>query len=171
MSVRELHNSLVSDPNDGGIKDSRDEDGKIIINNSTLRSLLPPKLKQMSARYNIMCGCECCISAKSIHSSLLSCRDRYLKKLKDQSQNAQSRRSGEKAHHIYTTNKNTVMPHGSHIYAKASDMENATMCTYPQSDHAFPHWKCVLQCCADCPCINIPDQETTKIHEVGFSFL
>ena len=61
-------------------------------------------------------------------------------KLKDQSQNSQSRRSGEKAHHIYTTYKNTVIPHGSHIYAKASDISNATMCTYPQSDHALPHW-------------------------------
>ena len=80
VSVRELHNSLVSDPNDGVLKDSRDEYGKIIISDSTLRSLLPPQLKQMSARYNIMCGCECCISAKSIHSSLLSWRDRYLKK-------------------------------------------------------------------------------------------
>ena len=72
VSVRELYNILVSDPNDGGIKDARDEDGKIIISDSTLRSLLPPQLKQMSARYKIVCGCECCISAKSIHSSLLS---------------------------------------------------------------------------------------------------
>ena len=31
VSLRELHNSLVSDINDGGIKDARDEDGKIII--------------------------------------------------------------------------------------------------------------------------------------------
>ena len=31
VSVRELHNILVSDPNDGGLKDARDEDGKIII--------------------------------------------------------------------------------------------------------------------------------------------
>ena len=111
MSVRELHNSLVSDQNDGNLKDARDEDGKIIISDSTLRSLLPPQFKKMSARYKIMCGCECCIYAKSIHSSLLSWRDRYFKRLKDQSQNAQSRRSGEKAHHIYTTYKNTVMPH------------------------------------------------------------
>ena len=133
VSVRELHNSLLSDPNDGGLKDARDEDGKIIISASTLRSLLPPQLKKMSACYKIMCGCECCISAKSIHSSLLSWRDRYLKRLKDESQNAQSRRSGERAHQIYTTYKNTVMPHGNHIYAKASDMANATMCTYPQS--------------------------------------
>ena len=59
VSVRELHNSLVSDPNDGGLKDSRHEDGKIIISDSMLHSLLPPQLKKMSARYKIMCGCEC----------------------------------------------------------------------------------------------------------------
>ena len=131
MSVRELHNSLVSDPNDGGLKDARDEDGKIIISDSTLRSLFPPQLKQMYTHYKIMCGCECCISAKSIHFSLLSWRDRSFKKLKDQSQNAQCKRSGDKEHQIYRTYKNTVMPHESHIYAKASDMANATMCTYP----------------------------------------
>ena len=57
------------------------------------------------------------------------------------------------------------MPHGCHIYAKASDIENATMCAYPQSDNALPHWKFVLQCCAYCPCTNIPDQEITKKHD------
>ena len=79
VNVRELHNSLVSDPNDHGIKYSRDEYGKIIISDSTLRSILPPQLKKMSARYKIMCRYECCMSAKIIHSSLLSWRDRYLK--------------------------------------------------------------------------------------------
>ena len=57
------------------------------------------------------------------------------------------------------------MIHGRHIYAKAYDMENATMCSYPQSDRALPHWKCLLWCCDDCPCFNIPDQETNKKHE------
>ena len=54
------------------------------------------------------------------------------------------------------------MPHGRHIYAKEPDTANATICTNPHSDHALPLWKCVLRCCADCPCINLPDQETTK---------
>ena len=36
-------------------------------------------IKKMSSRYKVMCGCECCISAKSIHSSLPSWRDCYLK--------------------------------------------------------------------------------------------
>ena len=79
VSVRELHNSLVSDPKYGGLKDARYEDGKIIISDSTLHSLLPPQLKHISARYKIIFGCECFISARSIHSSLLSWRDIYLK--------------------------------------------------------------------------------------------
>ena len=86
MSVRELHNSLVSDPNDGGLKDARYEDDNIIISDSTLRSLLPSQLKRKPEQYKFMCGCECCIYAKSIHSSFLFWRDRYLKKLKDQIQ-------------------------------------------------------------------------------------
>ena len=52
------------------------------------------------------------------------------------------------------------MPHGRHIYAKAYDMAKAKMCAYSQSDHALPHCKCVLRCCAKCPSINLTDQET-----------
>ena len=39
VSVRELHNSLVSDPNDGGLKYPRDEYDNIIISDSTFCSL------------------------------------------------------------------------------------------------------------------------------------
>ena len=68
VSVRELHNILVSDPNDSVLNDARDEDGKIIISDFIFCSLLPPQLKQMSARYKVMCGCECCIYDESTHS-------------------------------------------------------------------------------------------------------
>ena len=40
VSVRELHNSVVSDPNNRGLNDARYEDDNIIISDSTLRSLL-----------------------------------------------------------------------------------------------------------------------------------
>ena len=46
MSVGKLHNSLVSDPNYGGIKEARNEENIIIISDSTLRMLLPPQLKK-----------------------------------------------------------------------------------------------------------------------------
>ena len=52
------------------------------------------------------------------------------------------------------------MPHGRYIYAKAYDMEKATMCKYPQSDHSLSQWKCVLRRCAKFPCINLTDEET-----------
>ena len=52
------------------------------------------------------------------------------------------------------------MPHGRHIYSKSFNMVKAAMCAYPQSDHALPHWKCVLRCCSYFPCINLHDQET-----------
>ena len=44
---------------------------------------------------------------------------------------------GKKKICIHEKYKNTVMPHGHHIYAKASGMEKAKMCAYPQSNHAF----------------------------------
>ena len=45
ISVRELHNILVSDPEDGGPKEARDIENNIIISDSTLCSLLPPQQK------------------------------------------------------------------------------------------------------------------------------
>ena len=53
-----------------------------------------------------------------------------------------------------------MISHGRHIYAEAYEMAQATMCAYTLSDHALTNWKCVLRCCADCPCNNIPDQKT-----------
>ena len=52
-----------------------------------------------------------------------------------------------------------------HIYGKEFDMAKATMCTHIQSDHALSHSKCVLWCCAECPYINLPDQEIDKKYE------
>ena len=43
-------------------------------------------------------------------------------------------------------------------------MAKAKMCANSHSHHVLPHWKCVLRCCAQCPSINIPDQETDDKH-------
>ena len=79
VSVLEPHNSLVSDTEYGGIKETIDTENNRIFSDSTLRSLLPPQLKEFSTQYKVMCARECCISSKNIHSSLLSWRDCYLK--------------------------------------------------------------------------------------------
>ena len=46
VSVRELHNSLISDIEYGGIKEARYTENIIIISDSTLRSLLTPQLEK-----------------------------------------------------------------------------------------------------------------------------
>ena len=67
ISVRELHNNLVSATKYGGLKEARDEYYNIIISDSTLRSLFTPQLK-ISSRCKVICGCECYISDKIMHS-------------------------------------------------------------------------------------------------------
>ena len=56
------------------------------------------------------------------------------------------------------------MPHGRQIYATAADTAMKKMCEYPPSQHEFPHWKFMLCCCANCPHIDLPDQESDKHH-------
>ena len=46
VSVIELNNNLVIATNYSGLKKARDEDDNIIISDSTLRSLFPPRLKK-----------------------------------------------------------------------------------------------------------------------------
>ena len=107
-----------------------------------------------------MCGWECCISAKSIHLSLLSWRDRYLKKSRIKDKIIKTEGIRKKKICIHETYKNRVTPHGSHIYAKASDTAKEGTCAYPQSDCGLTHWTCVIRCCAKCQSINISYQET-----------
>ena len=106
-----------------------------------------------------MCGWKCCISTKSIHSSLPSWRDRFFNS-RISAKNFKTEGLGGNKIRIYETYKNTVMPHGNHIYAKAYDMAKVTMCAYSQSDHLLPHCKFTLRCCSKCTSINIPGQET-----------
>ena len=116
----------------------------------------------MSAWYKVMCVCECCISAKSMHSSLLPWRDFHLRNLNDLNQNSQNRRYDEMDNLIFYTYKKYVMPHGFHIYATVAEMYMKIMCAYPPYQHALSHWKCVLVCCSNLPHIDILDQYSDR---------
>ena len=94
-----------------------------------------------------MRGCECCISAKSIHLTLLTWRNLHMKHLKDRSHNAQNRRYGEISSHMIETYNNTVRPHACHFYNTTSGMAMAKMCPFTSEHHGLPHWQCVFRCC------------------------
>ena len=56
--VIELHYTMVSPTEEGGIKEARYSGNNIIISDSTLHKILPPQLNSMNYRYKVMCGCE-----------------------------------------------------------------------------------------------------------------
>ena len=74
-SVRELHNDLIKDINDNGLKDVWNKN-KILVSETSLRLLLSDQLKKCTPRYKQMCGCECCIIIKQLELTLNSCRNR-----------------------------------------------------------------------------------------------
>ena len=104
-----------------------------------LCNILPLQLNKISAQYKLICGCECCIYSKIMHSYLLSWI--YLEKLKDQIHNAQNTIYGEMSNLILETYKNYVMSLESHIYQTAYIMVMAITFAYPRYQHVLPEWK------------------------------
>ena len=139
MFVQELHNSMVSPPEDGYFKEAIYKENNIIICYSNLHNILPTKLKKMSDQYTVMCGCECFLFSKSTHLYLLSFRVHYLKKLKNQIHNSHNRMPGEMSSHIFETYKKSVILHGHHIYRTEYDIAVAKICAYLLYQHALPH--------------------------------
>ena len=129
---------MVNPPEEGGLKEARYACNNIIISDSAIRNILPPQLKNISAWYKVICGCEHLISVKSMHCALLTCSDSHMKQLKHQSHNAQNRRSGKKESFIFETYNNSVRSHGFHIHNTAANMDMETMCTCTSAHHALP---------------------------------
>ena len=86
---------MVSTPEEVGLKEAKDSESYIIVNDLTLHNILPPEIHYMTSQYKVMCCCERLISTKGVRSTLLTWRDHILKYLKDISRNAQNRRSVE----------------------------------------------------------------------------
>ena len=51
------------------------------------------------------------------------------------------------------------MPNGNNIFKILYGMDMETMCGYMPSKYSLPHWKFVLCCCSQFPCINLPSPE------------
>ena len=93
----------------------------------------------MSDFYKVMCGCECCISAKKKHFYLLTRRGYQTKQPKDQTPNAQKIRSGEIASRIFETYNDAMRPHCCNIHNTASDMAMVKMFHFTYEHNALPH--------------------------------
>ena len=128
----------------------------------SLRNILPPQVKNMTYKYKFRCGCECCIAAKSLNSSLLTWRDRHMKHFREKSHNTKNRKSGELSSCLYETYKNVLKLHACHIHCTAADMDMAKMCPCPLQHNGIPHWKCILRCCKKLSSLIISSLDTNK---------
>ena len=85
----------MSPTEEGVLNKARDAEDNTIIIHSILRNILTPQVNNITSQYKVMCGCECCISAKIIQLPMITWCYCYLKHLKYISHNVQNRRSGE----------------------------------------------------------------------------
>ena len=109
-----------------------------------------------------MCGCECFISARIMHSSLFTREYCCSIHIKVRCHNAQNRRPGTISIRIFEIYNNSVRLHFCHIYNNSADMSMATMFPCNSKHYGIPHWKCVLRCRGKCPIIFLPSQEKNR---------
>ena len=133
ISMRELHNDLLSEP-PTGLSEVYDKYGNPIISDTGFQKLLPSYIKPMSDKYKQMCGCEVCILATSLQNDFNSYRLYHLRPL-------------EKSR-IDITNTNNyrkqIFKDGKHIHPHPKDALQLIQCP-PVEGFQVPHMKCILR--------------------------
>ena len=90
--MRQLHNDLIASPDDGGLVGARHAiTNDVIIIDTILRSLAPPKLRPMKDNQKMMCGCAICNTSKYMQESLNAWWWKQLKIMKEKAENSRGR--------------------------------------------------------------------------------
>ena len=78
-SMQQLHNELITSPDDGGLVGARHAiTNDVIISDTMIRSLAPPQLRPMTDNHKTMCGCAICKTSKYMQESLNAWRRKQL---------------------------------------------------------------------------------------------
>ena len=80
-SVREIHNQLIRPVEEGGFQKATDTEGKVVISDTMLRSLLPANLSRLTESHKELCGCENCIVSKGYCQTVNGFETRLSKQL------------------------------------------------------------------------------------------
>ena len=91
-SMRQLHNELITSPDDGGLVGDRHAMiNDVIISDTILHSLAPPQLRPMTDNHKMMCGCAICNTSKYMQESLNAWRQKQLKIMENKAENSRGR--------------------------------------------------------------------------------
>lgn len=148
IPVRELHCLMMATLEEGGLAMARDENGKSIISDTTLRNIIKydiPQLKKATDRHKQMCGCETCITIASHQKSLNAWRFRCLRsleaKIKTACDGSEERHNASLAKQDYKSHVFTET--GEPIHPKPRHALESIMCK--PLDCGYNHWNCVLR--------------------------
>jgi hypothetical protein len=148
LPIRELHNDLYKDP-PVGLPTAIDNNGKQLISDTMLRSLLPPELKPATKRHKQMCGCEVCLTMQSHQSTVNAFRSLQIRRMESEANDMEEGADQLIAMNYFNEYKNCVLPNEIPWHPKAQDALAAIMC--PPLIGEIRHWQCVLRRCNTCP--------------------
>ena len=139
-SVRELHDDLIGPP-PKGLKDVyHSKTNKLLISESTFRQLLPPQLRPMTMAQKEICGCECCITVKMLHQSLMQYKS--------------SNRSLRSNHQLdmFFNKLNSGQDTTINFHTRPTDVVQLITCS-PCVENQYK-WHCLLDRCSKCSARN-----------------
>ena len=87
--MRQLHDEIIASPDYGGLLGARhDNTNDVIISDTMLCSLAPPKLRPMTDHHKMMCGCAICNTSNYFQKSLNAWQQKQLKIIKNKAYNS-----------------------------------------------------------------------------------
>ena len=157
ISVRELHQDLISPPPIGFEGAFCKSSKKLLISERYLRNVLPPQLRAMTSAQKQMCGCECCTITKMLHMSLVKFRKNEM--LTKSSSRAVSTRSSSQDGISIPNYLSQLESNKTLTDYKPVNIINEMVCSTPDSHSSLPCMICVLGRCTKCPPTTIPQAE------------
>jgi hypothetical protein len=165
IPVRELHNNLLKPVEEGGLPEAHDDNGRALISDTALRSMMPEQLRRATERHKRMCGCEICIMVRSLQETLNAWRKHHINKLKTQLHSILDPQLKPIAINQLEEYQNHVLRFGNKSWhERPSDAVQEIQC--PIIDGiGLPKWKCVLRRCDSCPTYDVPSEEESALED------
>ena len=108
------------------------------MSDSSLRLIIPPQLRKMVQRHQIMCGCEICIQAVTYQYLLNNWFKRRLIYINNDA-NSLTRGSSEQlnAETIFSRYSDFVLTNGKSIHPRVKDAAFSSMCDFTKNISSF----------------------------------
>ena len=123
---------------------TRDSEGKIFIGQSIVQKLMIPYIKPMSIQKRVVCGCETCVSADTLQSSLNYWRLKNIKWLEFIALNRSRSQSAIPFNRRVEAYKEEILFDDELIHMKASQAAYSMFCSFMENSLKLPNRDCAI---------------------------